>query len=124
MIQESIYKYLIDNDDVSKLVESESIGYVSLDEAVAYPKIIFNIVSDPRINEATDRWQRWRFLVSGHDQFIIEDILEALSKALNGLYGQIDVDYIDLISEIDSGQCLKRSDGIYEKYADFRIIYH
>lgn len=132
MREENIYNYLMAETEFSALLDSDSIGWVSTDKNSSYPRVTYNIISRPKIVDASDEWQRWRFYLTntiidstGKDgKFVIREIADVLTDLLNGVHGTIDGVHFDFIQKIDESEINLRDDEVYEMYIDFRILYH
>ncbi|HUT63701.1 MAG TPA: hypothetical protein VMZ04_07070 [Anaerolineae bacterium] len=124
MIQESVHNYLISKVDLTAYV-GERIYWPDAPQGSTYPLITFKTVSAPKDYMLDDEWQRWRFYIFDEDKFVVNTISDKLKGYLQNLYGDVDVDYIDLITRIDEIDPEYRADDqVYYKYIDFRVIYH
>lgn len=125
MVSESLHTYLAADMSIAAMVDAASIGYITVNsDDATYPRIIYKKISSPAMHQATDEWQRWRFYALAENKFDVDTLLGYITDRLNNVYGTVGTDDIDNISKIDEGITIKRSDGIYEGYADFRINYH
>lgn len=125
MISESLHTYLSEDTLIAAIVNAASIGYITVNKDNAdYPRIIYKKISSPAMYQGTDEWQRWRFYVLSQNKFDIDTIIGYITDRLNNVYGTIEDDDVDNISKIDEGMTIKRDDGIFEGYVDFRINYH
>lgn len=121
-LKDDIYNYLMADTDFTSLVDS--LGWVSVEETSAYPRVTFNVIDAPRIYQASDEWQRWRFYIVASNKFDIESISSVLTDLLNGLYGTVGSSTVDFIQKLTESEVQMREDLIYESYIDFRILYH
>lgn len=132
----SIYDYLVSESDFTDLVDSGSLGFSFVDQSVDYPKVVFKKISNPRIVDATDEWQRWRFYITctknivinsqnRDGKFMLINIADVLTNLLNQLYGDLDSNTkLDFVKKLDESEIELRDDNVYEMYIDFRILYH
>lgn len=132
MVEENIYNYLVSISGLIALVDTKSIGWEDVEQDELYPKVVYKIIDNPTYNEVdnyivTDAWQRWRFYIFSKEKFECQEIADVLTANLHRAFGDIDGRYFDLISKISESDFII-SDGAtgktYEKYLDFRIIYH
>jgi hypothetical protein len=130
LIQRNIYNFLISAEDSNEkstlidYVDPASIGYVDVNVNAEYPRVTYNIISNPELYQTSDKWQRWRFYVSAQDKFLCKEIGDTLTEKLNNCYGLIDGVYFDYIVKLDESPITKSDDQIYEMYIDFRVLYH
>ena len=97
---------------------------VDCTEDTDYPRIVFQMISDPPLYESDDRWQRWRFFVYSDLKNECLNIGDALISALHRLKDATMGDTLmDYVFKIDDSE-VTRNENIYEKYIDFRFIYH
>ena len=131
-VPESIYFYLISESTFTDLVDNDSLGYISVEQNSNYPKVTYNIIDRPRIVDASDEWQRWRFYITctkdlnGEDgKFKVRAVADVLTSLLNSLYGVLDSNTkLDFVQKLTESEVFLRDDNIYESYVDFRILYH
>jgi len=122
-LKDDIYTFLSENTSITSLVPVGQIGWIDVDEQAEYPRIIYQMVSAPPLYESDDQWQRWRFYCFSNLKTECKEIADALIALLRGLQDTIGETYVDLIEKIDESE-VTRLENIYEKYIDFRIIYH
>lgn len=124
MIEEDIYNFLISDTEFTSLVDSDSLGYISVENSASYPKVTFNIISRPRIVYGSDEWQRWRFFIVSDNRFECREIADVLTDMFNGSYGTFGSSTIDYIQKLDEYIVELDDRGLYQLSIDFRIKYH
>ena len=121
MIQQNIIAYLTGEldfiDDVFWMEQTK--GETSL------PHIVFKQISDPALYQSNDKWQRWRFYITGTTPLSVQELEMDLYDKLNGLSGDMEGKTLDFVQKIgDDSSIEKREDGYYQMYVDYRFIYH
>lgn len=124
MVEQYIYNYLISESTFTDLVDTDALGWASVSQDASYPKVVYKIIDRPRIVDASDEWQRWRFYITSDNKFEIRDIADVLTSLLNGAYGALDSGNFDFIQKLNESEITLRDDKIFQMYVDFRILYH
>jgi len=121
-IKDDIYTFISSISSITNIVPSTQIGWIDCDETTPYPRIVYQKISDPPLYQANDRWQRWRFYCLSDSKDECRRIGDALYDALHRLQDDMGDTFVNVFL-IDQSEPT-REENIYEKYLDFRIIYH
>lgn len=107
-LKDSIYKYLDSVTAVSSLVDIIGWGEMP-DTAVSNKRIIYKMISDPRIPESKLRGQRWRFWICipqtesapKESCLTISNLMLDNLHRMQGSFGDVSIHYIDNVSNED-----------------------
>lgn len=122
-IKDTIFLILKSDSDLLNLVPASQMGHIDVDEDTDYPRIVYKRISAPPLYQSNDQWTRWRFYMFSESKVELENISIELTSLLHRLYGTFGSQYIDYVTIIDDVEITK-GETVYEKYTDFRIIYH
>jgi hypothetical protein len=88
-IEEAIDTYLKSISDLTDVIPIQSIGWIDKRESTEYPRLVFRNISNPKLYEMPDRWQRWRFYILAEDSYTCKAVARILDTNLEALYGNM-----------------------------------
>ena len=100
-IEEAIDTYLKSLSDLTDIIPVQSIGWVDKRQSTEYPRLVFRNISNPKLYEMPDRWQRWRFFIFAEDPFTCKAVGRLLDTKFEALYGNMGGLKMSYVTKLD-----------------------